>query len=848
MSPWIILKNQFESVIVWLLIAAALLSFYFGDFKEAGAIVAVLLINSGLGFATELKAVRSMESLRRMSEVRTRVRRGSKVLQIPAANLVPGDIVLLESGDLVTADLRLIETTNLEIDESTLTGESVPVAKSPESVPADCPLGDRASMVFKGTAVTRGSGIGVTTATGMSTQLGRIAELADSARSDMSPLEKRLDRLGSQLVWATLLIMPVVFASGFYTGQEALLMAKTAVALAVAAIPEGLPIVATVALARGMWRMARRNALIERLDAVETLGATTIILTDKTGTLTENRMTAVEFSLAEQTVEWPRGKTPGSDPPRSDLGEGTALSQALKVAVLCNDASLPGQQESPSTSVQGGDPMEIALLEAGRKAGIERNELLATLPLEREESFSTDTKMMATVHRSGRGYLVAAKGAPEAVLQVCSYVQHGREVIPLKVEERNVWSGKVEAMAQKGLRVLGLATKQATSVEESCYEQLTLLGLVGLLDPPRPDVAAALDACRTAGVRVVMLTGDHAVTALAIAQDLRLAGEDELVVIETQELEDLDHLATEDRARILEASVFARISPEAKLDLVSLYQKEGGIVAMTGDGVNDAPALKKADIGIAMGRRGTEVAREAADMVLRDDAFPSIVAAMFQGRVIFNNIRKFVVYLLSCNLSEILVIGIATTAGLPLPLLPLQILFLNLVTDVFPAFALGVCPGDPEVMRRPPRNTQEGIMERRHWLSVGGYAMLITVATLAAFMLALVAWELPESSAVTIAFLTLAFAQIWHVFNMRSDGSSLWVNEITRNPWVWSAVLLCLAVVLVAVNVPYVAGILSFSSPDPKGWALTVLASLVPLLCLQTHAALRYGKKQRPIK
>jgi Ca2+-transporting ATPase len=785
--------------------------------------------------------------------MRTRVRRGSRTVEIPAQEIVPGDIVLVASGDIVTADLRIIEARDLDCDESTLTGESVPVSKSSAPVPAESPLSERASMLFKGTAITRGSGTGVATATGMSTELGRISALAESAEGEVSPLETRLDRLGSQLVWATLILMPAIFASGVYSGHPILDMVKTAVALAVAAVPEGLPIVATVALARGMWRMARRNALIERLAAVETLGATTVILTDKTGTLTQNRMTVVELLLPEASVQVSgdgRFQMNGAGvDPRTDAG----LRAALEAAVLCNEV-VPDAKDGASEPKRVGDPMELALLEAGRKAGLEQSALLRELPCEREEAFSSDTKMMATWHRldnrmsEGRengGYLVAVKGAPEAVIARAATIGASGEDGPLDDAGRDRWRRRVEELAGRGLRVLGLAMKETDSVNGDPYEGLRLLGLVALVDPPRPDVAGALEACRTAGVRVAMLTGDHAATARKIAGDVRLNGDGPIAVIEARELGRLESLSEEDRRRILEARVFARISPETKLELVSLYQAAGHVVAMTGDGVNDAPALKKADIGIAMGRRGTQVACEAADMVLRDDAFPSIVAAMFQGRVIFDNIRKFVVYLMSCNISEILVIGVATTAGLPLPLLPLQILYLNLVTDVFPAFALGVGPGDADVMRRPPRDPKEPILGRRRWLALAGYAGLITVATLGAFVVALRWLGMPEDRAVTVAFLTLAFAQIWHVFNMRARGSTILRNEITRNPFVWGAVVLCVGLVYGAVRVPRLASVLSFSIPDQSGWALAVGASFVPLIVGQVLHAFR-GRKAEP--
>ncbi|MBZ0271256.1 cation-transporting P-type ATPase [bacterium] len=842
-SPWIILAAQFRSIIVYLLAGAAALSFSFGDWHEGAAIVAVLLINAAIGFFTELRAVRSMEALRKLSRVRARVRRDGKAREIAADQIVPGDIVLLEAGDVVPADLRLAETHNLQIDESALTGESVPVEKDTGALSGEAPIGDRANMAFKGTAITRGSAAGVTVATGMKTELGRIAALVESAEAEASPLEQRIDRLGGQLVGATLGITALVGVSGVAAGHEWLAMIKTAVALAVAAVPEGLPIVTTVALARGMWRMARRNALIEKLSAVETLGATTVILTDKTGTLTENRMTVVRLRLADADLRVEPGEKNRAaffaDDRPSEIEPGAPAHAAMRVAVLCNDARLPAPDEKrPVDAKPAGDPMEVALLAAGQAAGLEREALADESPRTREESFSPDTKMMATFHKTGDGHFVAVKGAPEAVIATCTRVRTNEGDKALDDAGRKEWIGINGELAAAGLRVLALASKTVDAEGAEPYRDLTLHGLVGLLDPPRADVADAIAACREAGVRVVMLTGDHAGTAKTVAEKVGLADGD-ITAIEASELADMERIDDAGRERILKANVFARVSPQTKLNLVTLFQKNGAVVAMTGDGVNDAPALKKADIGIAMGRRGTEVAREAAHMVLRDDAFASIVAAMAQGRVIFGNIRKFVLYLMSCNLSEILVIGVATLAGLPLPLLPLQILYLNLVTDVFPAFALGVGEGDPGAMRRPPRDPREPVLGRARWMTIGAYGALITAATLGAFAVALHSFGLKGEDAVTVSFLTLACAQLVHVFNMRDPGSGFFRNEVTRNPFVWGALALCAVLIAAAVYVPFLADVLGATRPTAKGWMLVAAGSAAVLVVGQVVQLLR---------
>ena len=800
-SAWRILLGQLESVLALLLAAAAALAFAFGEWAEAAAIAAVIVLNTAIGFATELSGVRSMEALRRLGHVTTNVRRGGAVLTVPAQDLVPGDVVLLEGGDVVTADLRLLEASNLACDESTLTGESVPVTKRVEPVAPDAPVAERASLAFKGTTVVRGAGEAVVVATGTATELGRIASLVEEAGAEPSPLERRLERLGGQLVWVALGLAAAIAGAGVVAGREARVMVEMGVALAVAAVPEGLPIVATVALARGMWRMARRSALVTRLPAVETLGATTVILTDKTGTLTENRMAVARLALASGDVEVGAGPIVA--------GEGTPLRRALEVGVLCNDATLPAGGAAVPDADAVGDPMELALLEAGARAGLTREALSAELPEVREEAFDPAVKMMATVHRARDGYLVAVKGAPEAVLEHATAVLTADGPVPLTLEARAGWRDRAERP------------------DAAPWDGLTLVGLVGLLDPPRPDVAGAIAACRRAGVRVVMVTGDHAETARAIAARVGLTGDGAPRVVEGAEVRGLTALTDGERARLARADVFARVSPEQKLDLVALYQARGDVVAMTGDGVNDAPALRRADIGIAMGRRGTQAAREAADMVLRDDAFPSVVAAMAQGRVILANIRTFAVYLLSCNLSEVLAVGVAALGGLPLPLLPLQILYLNLVTDVFPAFALGVGEGEPGVMREPPRDPRAAIVTRRHWVAIGAWGALITAATLAAFALALVL--LPPGAALTVSFLTLAFAQLWHVFNMRARGAARFANDVTANPFVWGALGVCAALIIAAVHLAPLAAVLRLAPPGAGGWALAVGASLVPV-------------------
>ena len=828
-SAWLILADQFKSLIVALLAGGALFSFIFGEWVDGIAIVAVILINAAIGFFTELRAVRSMEALREMGSVSAKVRRDGQVREVRAEELVPGDIALLEGGDVITADLQLIEASKLQANESALTGESVPVSKQVDLLEDDVPVAERSNMLFKGTAVTRGAGEGVVVATGMDTELGHISSLVEEAEEESTPLEERIDQLGQKLVWLTLGVIVVVAVAGILRGKEILLMIETGVALAVAAVPEGLPIVATIALARGMMRMAERNALINRLAAVETLGGTNVICTDKTGTLTENQMTVTRVLLDSGEIEiGGEGLEPEGEFIKNDeslkLSDDGLLRQVLEVGVLCNNASLPEEGQAL------GDPVEVAFLVAGVKGDIHRDELLERAPEEREDAFDPDLNMMATFHEHDDHYRVAVKGAPEAVLKVCTRLLTKDGEREMNQEGRQAWLERNRRLAEEGLRILAIAEKRVQTIDAEPYEDLAFLGLVGMIDPPREEVGRAIAACREAGIKVTMVTGDQPITARNVGLAVGLAQESDVSVIHGRDLVNPSELTEEDQKRILESPILARVSPEQKLDLIALYQGNGSIVAMTGDGVNDAPALKKADIGIAMGQRGTQVAREAADMVLKDDAFSTIVVAVEQGRVIFDNIRKFVLYLISCNVSEIAVVFLASLINAPLPIRPLQILFLNLVTDVFPALALGVGEGDAAVMKRPPRDPEEPILTRRHWGAIGGYGLIITISVLGALGLALNWLGMGEGQAVTVSFLTLAFAQLWHVFNMRDQVSNILRNEVTGNRYVWAALALCTVLLLIAVYVPFLADVLRVVDPGPKGWALVLIMSLAPLI------------------
>ncbi|NNE51734.1 MAG: cation-transporting P-type ATPase [Sulfitobacter sp.] len=817
-----LLIDQLRSVIVWLLGAAVVLSVLVGEYPEAIAIIVVLVINTAIGFFTSWNAIRSMEALFQMTQATARVRRDGRSSMVPVEEVVPGDVVILEAGDVVPADLRLLQVDNLQCDESALTGESAPVSKSEKVLPEKTGVADRINLAFKGTAVTRGEGLGLVATIGSETEIGRISTLAQTAEAAAFPLEKRLDKLGQTLVIISIGMSGLIALAGILRGLEPIAMIETAIALAVAAVPEGLPVVATLALARGMLRLARRNTLIERLSAVETLGATTLILTDKTGTLTENRMTVAGFLLHHADVDV------NELPSQENVTSEAELLRALEIGALCNSAELPlgGGAEGV------GDPLELALLHFANLLGVRPDLDPDDRPETAKFPYDPDLKMMATCHAVSGGVFTAVKGAPEAVLAHSQRVLTKAGVVELSDAERDAWLRRVDAAAGAGYRLIGLAYNEGPDQGDGPYKSLILVGFVTLLDPLRPDVPAALAECLGAGVRVIMMTGDHIATAKEIAAQAGLGAQGRLVALSEHDLHGLTEARIDAslKSRLADADVFARVAPETKLRLVEYYQKDGHIVAMTGDGVNDAPALKKADIGIAMGQRGTQVARDAADVVLKDDAFTSIVAAMWQGRVIFGNIRRFVIYLMSCNFSEILIVGLAIVAGLPAPLIPLQILFLNIVTDVFPAFALGLGEGDRSIMDRPPRDPEEPIVGHPQWADIVAFGLMITVATLGAFWIALDRLALSPTDAAAVAFLTLALAQLWHVFNLRARGENPFVNSVTRNAYVYGALAVSLVLLMAAFQVPALSDVMELNPLTGEQLGLATAASLLPLI------------------
>jgi Ca2+-transporting ATPase len=618
---------------------------------------------------------------------------------------------------------------------------------------------------------------------------------------------------------------------GLAAGRELELMIETAIALAIAAVPEGLPIVATLALARGMWRMLKRNALMRRLSSVETLGATNIICTDKTGTLSKGQMTVERLNLVSDQIDVQLNGQQifSSSDGQVEPADDAMLETALKIGLMCNDAELPAEDETAAN----GDPLEVALLEVGHRAGLSRVELLEQMPEMDRHAFDRETKQMATVHESQVGYFVAVKGAPASVLKNCRQLYTGNGGDPLDEQGRQDWLQRNRQMAEDGLRVLALATKIIDNPAGDIYEDLQFVGLIGLIDPPRPGIQEAIGRCQQAGVRAIMATGDQPETGRAIARSVGLVADENAPVVHGAELD--DNKFEEHRNELLQTDIFARVTPAQKLNLIDLHQENGAIVGMTGDGVNDAPALKSADIGIAMGQRGTQVAQEAADMILQDDAFPTIVAAIEQGRVIFENIRKFVIYLLSGNVGIILAVALATFFGKPLPLLPLQILYLNMINDAFPALALGVGEDSRAVMGRPPRDAGESIIARYHWGEIVGYGLLIGLNLLLTFYLAFTWLKLDESGAVTVSFLTLSISRLLHAFNMRSAASGLLDNEIVRNPYMWGAIGLSISLLLAAVYWSPLANVLQLSGLDVNGWLLVLGASVVPLIIGQIY-------------
>jgi Ca2+-transporting ATPase len=820
---WRILVQQFRGVVVLLLAVAAVFSLLAGDALDAAAITVVLLINTVLGFTTEYRARQAMHALLALEAPQATVLRDGALVEVAARDIVPGDVIEIEAGHAVPADARVFRADDLRINEAALTGESAPSIKSAEPVLTEAGLPDRSSMVYAGTIAAAGSGRALVTATGMKTQVGHIGELVSGVDPSRTPLEHRLDALGKRLAWLALLAGAVVAGLGLVQGVPTDIVVQTAIALAIAAVPEGLPAVATIALAVGVRRMARRNALVRRLPSVETLGAVGVVCSDKTGTLTAGEMTLTAFWLNGIEIEVTGsgyGTAGGFLHDGRDLstGEFACLDVALRAGALANRAGLASNNEVMRVH---GDATEAAFLVAAFKAGITRETLITQRPEVGHIPFSSDRMWMATFHRATDERIEAQmKGAADRMLDFCDRVAtiDGETALDDTWHKRILEQNRI--IAARGLRVLGLARGVVAEPDEGALHHLVFLGLAALIDPPAIGVQATIRTLHEAGIRTVMITGDQQPTALAVARELGIIGNDEQG-LDGRQLTAFD--AAERNEQIPKARVFSRVSPEQKLQIIEAFQESGDIVAMLGDGVNDAAALKKADIGVAMGIRGTDVAREVAGIVLRDDRFSTIEAAVEQGRIIYDNIRKFVFYLFSCNLAEVLLLVGAGLVGLPVPLTPLQILWLNIVTDTFPALALAFEPAESDVMKRSPRDPSRAILTAAFLRAVGFYGVLMAGSAGAALVLA---GDDPARGR-TIAFMTLALAQAFHLGNARSMGPVLRPARAFANRFAIGAVALVIGLQLLAVYLPPLAAILDTVPLDGRDWIIILPLSIL---------------------
>jgi len=867
-----IIREQLSGVLTILLFIAVLISAVLGDWLEALVILIIVVVNAILGYTQEYKAEQSMAALKRMSVPKVRVRRGGHVQEVSAVELVSGDLVILETGNIVPADGRVTQSVSLHVEEAALTGESEPVEKDPELIfETERPIGDRRNMLYSGTIVSRGRGEFVVTETGMQTELGHIASMIQGVGQEQTPLQLRLDRLGRVLAHAALVLVAVIVVVGLVRGEALQELLLTAVSLAVAAVPEALTAVVTIALSLGAQRMLRRRALIRKLAAVETLGSVTVICSDKTGTLTLNRMTVTVLDIADHAFELaqaPDGAgfelvpltsapTPGTQP---------TLDLLLVAGALCNDAVLSPDEGRPGRYHTVGDPTEGALVMAAAFAGLRKDDLDSAFPRVAEVPFDSVRKRMTTLNRMPQSrdslpasltpvwerridpvappYMAFTKGALDGLLSIASEVWVEGRAEPLD----GTWRARILAahdrMASKGMRVLGMGLRTWNrppdeTTEKSLERDLMVLGLFGMIDPPRPEVREAVLECRCAGIRPVMITGDHPLTARHIAQQVGISDNDRFLTGQ-----ELQRMSTEELAEAArDVSVFARVSPEHKLKLIDAYQKQQNVVSMTGDGVNDAPALKKADIGVAMGITGTDVAKGAADMVLLDDNFATIVAAVEEGRVIYDNIRRFIKYLLTCNSSEIAVMLLGPILGMPLPLLPLQILWMNLVTDGAPALALGVEPAEKNVMKRPPYSAAENIFGRgmvQFIIGIGAAMSIISIVS------AWELWRLSDPAWQTVLFTTLVFCQLAVALEARSEKESLIGTGLFRNRSMLLALVLTVALQLIIIYVPAGQRIFDTVAMPLRDLAISVGMAVLVLVIIEVwKVIMRRGLRLR---
>jgi P-type Ca2+ transporter type 2C len=870
-SPITLLLNQFKDFMVLVLLGATLISGLLGEYLDAITIIIIILMNGILGFVQEFRAERSLRALKELSAPNANVWRENTVHQIPARDLVPGDIVLLESGDRVPADVRFLETNGIYIEESALTGESVPVSKWTAALPnVEVPLGDQRNLGFMGTMVARGTAKAVVVRTGMDTEMGKIADLIQNTESMETPLQHRLEQLGKILIIVAIALTILVVVAGIMHGQPPYAMFLAGVSLAVAAIPEGLPAIVTIALALGVQRMIKRKAIVRKLPSVETLGCASIICSDKTGTLTQNKMTVTHLWVGGEVMEVTGdGYAPIGDiqvgGQSADHRKNPMLSKLLQVSVLCNNAALyeEKQEQKRKKSKEGkegkdeldsvwnikGDPTEGALVVLSAKGGVTHESLSEQFNRIAEFPFDSERKRMSVLVSHEGGRMACTKGAPDVLLQHCNYILWDGKVIPFTPTLKQKVMSANEGMAKSALRVLGLAYRDLKSSDR--YEEyddvensLVFVGLTGMMDPPRKEVREAISKCRKAGIKTVMITGDHQTTAEAIAKQLGMIPANGSSMSGQQ----IGQLSDEElEAKIDDIYVYARVSPEHKLRIVKALQHKGHVVAMTGDGVNDAPAIKAADIGIAMGITGTDVSKEASSLILSDDNFSTIVAAIEEGRGIYENIRKFIRYLLASNVGEIMTMFIAMMAGLPLPLVPIQILWVNLVTDGLPAMALGVDQAEKDLMQQKPRTAKENIFARRLGWKIISRGILIGVCTLGAFWLIL--RGNPDDAgtllrAQSVAFATLVMAQLIHVFDCRSSRSIFHRNPL-QNKYLVLAVLSSLVLMLAVMYVEQLQPIFKTVPLGWKDWILVLVAAGIPTFLMGLGSVLSPKKNKR---
>jgi P-type Ca2+ transporter type 2C len=794
-SPIKIFLEQFSSPLIWILIFALVVSIFLSELADAIIIGIIIILNAILGFIQEYKAERAIEALQQLASPKAKVIRDGREIKIDSKNVVPGDIIVLDTGDKIPADARLIENHDLRTEEGPLTGESQPVSKELKILAEKTVLADRINMVYSSTIISNGRGKAVVAHTGMNTEVGKIASLIKEAHEKKTPLQKKLRELGKYLTIAVVAVAIVVFLAGLIKGESATVMFLTAIALAVAAIPEGLPAVITISLSLGVQRMIKRNALVRKLPSVETLGSVNVICTDKTGTLTHNEMTVKKIWFADNIYEVSgsgyeaKGTFMVNKKPANPL----LLHSLLKIGALCNDALIENnkQKKQDEKSVKDrevtGDPTEAALIVSAEKARFTSKDLNKKFPRVDEITFSSERKMMTTIHQIKDKKVSYTKGAPDIIIEKCNRILVDGKVIRLNRHKKKEIIAQNETFADDALRVLGFAYNDIFSKKEDAENDMIFVGLQAMIDPPREEVKQAIKRCQSAGIRVIMITGDQIATAKAIAKEIGIKGE----AIHGQDLENGINLNKE----INKINIFARVNPEHKLKIVEVLKKKGYVVAMTGDGVNDAPALKKADIGISMGIMGTDVAKEASDMILTDDNFTSIVNAVEEGRGIFDNIRKFVNYLLSSNLGEIVLILLATLMGLPLPLTAIHILWVNLVTDGLPAVALGVDPYQKEIMKRKPRAARESIISKEMGYNIGILGTLLGIIVLVLFWLYL---DSPLAKAQTVAFTALVVFEIVRLQVIRSE----YKLGMFSNKWLVMAVLSSFMLQLLVIYTP----------------------------------------------